>query len=1042
MLIGLSTLFRSGQKRVICWLTASVLLFSFYASAQVITVPAGNPNDSSSRKPFGCYYGYERVAMLFTSPEIGQGGSVTKVGFYVNEVNNPAASTPVVIKMKVFTGTSLTPTTYSSLSSGSTIVYSGNITSGMLNANNWVTVNLNSAFSYGSNNLLILVESNYGSFGGENFDAKEFRHSTTTSNRCQFWEDDLTPPADNGILTKKRPTIQLTFEPNCTGTPTPGNTLSTATTVCLNESFTLSLQSTPTTPGLTYVWQTSSTGEDPWTTVAGATGSTYTTTQTVPTYYRCIVTCDNGGASGTSVKVLVSESPVYDCYCDSYASDISDSKINSFKMADISTSTSPTLCESYTDYTAVPGNIAGGQLVTIEIENGSCSGFFYDSYIGVYIDYNLSGTYEKATELVYGYGPITNFNSIPSFSFNVPTAAPAGITGMRVILQEGDSVPNPCGEYTYGETEDYLLNITAAVPCSGPPSPGATLSTESTVCPNEQFTLTISNYQSNSGISYQWQTSPDNSPGSYTNINGATSASRLQSQTSAKWYRCKVTCDNTGAVTESGPIFIDMKPFYACYCASYAINPEDTKIDTVKIGNMIAGSSPTNCETYTDNTALNLDVDKTFPVSIKIDNGACGGQFYEAYVAVFIDYDKNNVYAANEMVYSFGPTTDLHSIPDGLFTIPAGTQLGKTGMRIVIAEGESVPTACGTYDWGETEDYVINIVDVPPCLVPPIAGVATASSTSLCQPQIPAEITLTLTGFSAGFGQTYQWQSSSNGSEYDDIAGQVSTTANVTVSATTYYRCIVTCSGNSANSEVAMVEVKSVPTGNTESDPIIIPNLPYTDIRDNLSENCWTSDYTNTLPQLSPDVFYELSLNDTSGWLEISTCETNTGFNTYLHLIDAFGNHLTSNNNAGPLCTGNQASIEYYAGTVPAVLYIIVEGLNEDEGAYQLDVNFIPDSATSAQALNITTGNSLLLFPNPSDGNTTLQVNLQSSLNEQADLRLFNALGQLVQLQKIEMVKGKYNGNINLDTSLPDGWYQVQVQSGATVISRPLLIQR
>jgi hypothetical protein len=120
-----------------------------------------------------------------------------------------------------------------------------------------------------------------------------------------------------------------------------------------------------------------------------------------------------------------------------------------------------------------------------------------------------------------------------------------------------------------------------------------------------------------------------------------------------------------------------MKPFYACYCASYALNPEDTKIDTVKIGNMIAGSSPTNCETYTDNTALNLDVDKTFPVSIKIDNGACGGQFYEAYVAVFIDYDKNNIYAANEMVYSFGPTTDLHSIPDGLFTIPSGYAAGK-----------------------------------------------------------------------------------------------------------------------------------------------------------------------------------------------------------------------------------------------------------------------------------------------------------------------------------------------------------------------------
>ncbi len=1040
MLIGLSTLFRKGQVGVINWMFAVTLLFTQFASAQVVTVPAGNPNDSSSRKPFGCYYGYERVAMLYTAAEVGQGGSITKVGFFVNSLNNPASVTPVVIRMKTFTGTSLTSTTYSAASNGSSIVYSGTITAGMLSANNWVTLNLNTAFAYNSNNLLILIETNYGSFGGEDFDAKEFRHSSTTSNRCEFWEDDLTPPTDNGVLTKKRPTIQLTFEPNCTGTPNPGNTLSTAASVCLNELFTLSLQNTPTTPGLSYVWQTSPTGSNPWTIITGATGSTYTATQTIPTYYRCIVTCDNGGASGNSVPVLVNESPSYDCYCDSYASDISDSKINSFKMADISTSTAPSLCESYSDYTAVPGNIAGGQLVTFEIENGSCSGFFYDSYIGVYIDYNLNGTYEKATELVYGYGPITNFNSIPPFSYIIPTAAPAGITGMRVILQEGDSVPNPCGEYTYGETEDYLLNITAAEPCSSAPVPGTTLTTAATVCPNEQFTLTISNYQYNSGISYQWQSSSNGTD--FSNIAGATSASRLQSQTAATWYLCKVTCDNTGAVTNADSVFIDMKPFYACYCASYALNPEDTKIDTVKIGNMIAGSSPTNCETYTDYTSLNLDVDKTFPVTIKIDNGACSGQFYEAYVAVFIDYNKNNIYDANEKVYSFGPTTDLHSIPDGVFTIPAATQLGKTGMRVVIAEGESLPPACGTYDWGETEDYVINIVDVPPCVVPPIAGTATASDNSFCTPQIPAEITLMLTGSSTGFGQTYQWQSSPDGSSYTDLSGQVSNTANVTVSATTYYRCMVTCSGDSAYSDAVMVEVKTVPTGNTETDPIIIPSLPYTDIRDNLSDNCWTSDYTNTLPQVSPDVFYELSLNDTSGWLEISTCETTTGFNTYLHLIDAFGNHLTSNNNAGPLCTGNYASIEYYAGTVPAVLYIIVEGLNEDEGAYQLDVNFIPDSATSVQVLPVDNDNSLVLFPNPSDGMTTIQVNVQSSLNENADLKLFNALGQLVQQRQIALVRGKYKGNISLEASLPDGWYQVQVQSGAMVISRPLLLQR
>lgn len=1040
MLVGLSTLFFTRQIKIVCWIILLGFAGASSSTAQVVTVPPANPNDTSTRKPFGCYYGYERSAILYTAAEIGQGGSVTKVGFYVNSLNNPAASTPVVIRMKTFTGTSLTSTTYNAASSGSTIVYSGNITSAMLSANSWLTLNLGTAFSYGSNNLLIFVETNYGSFGGEDFDAKEFRHSTTTSNRFQYWEDDLNPPADNGILLKKRPTIQLTFEANCTGTPNPGNTISSVSSACLNESFELSLQNTPTTPGLTYVWEMSATGGNPWTVISGATASTYMATQADPAYYRCVVTCDAGGASGTSVPVQVGMNPFYHCYCASYAADISDSKINSFKMADISTSSAPLFCESYTDYTSVPGNVSAGEQVTIEIENGSCSGFYYDTYVGVYIDYNQNGVYEKATELVYGKGPITNFNSIPDFTFVIPLAAPAGITGMRVILQEGDSIPNACGEYTFGETEDYLLNIAAATPCSAAPVPGATVSTAAVVCPSEIFTLSISNYQSNSGISYQWQFSSDNI--SYNNIGGATSATRQQSQTAATWYRCNVTCDNTGASSKSDPVYISMSPFYACYCASYALNPEDTKIDTVKIGNLIAGSSPTACETYTDNTALNMDVDKTFPVTIRIRNGACSGQFYEAYAAVYIDYNKNNIYDANELVYSYGPTTDLNSIPDGVFTIPAGTQLGKTGMRVVIAEGESVPSACGTYDWGETEDYAINIVDVPPCLVPPDAGTATASVTNFCTPQVPAEITLTLTGYSGGFGQLYQWQSSPDGTAYTDIPGQNSTAANVTVSATTYYRCVVTCSGNSSFSEVASVQVTPVPTGNTEIDPIIVGGFPYTDIRNNLSENCWTSDYTNLTAQISPDVFYKLTLNDTSGTLEISTCETGSGFNTYLHLVDDAGNHLSSNNNDGPLCNGNKASIEYYAGTVPAVMYVVVEGLNDNEGEFQLDINFIPDSATAVLEAATNGVGGISIYPNPVNGHTMVKVDAGDHVTGLAVLNLYNNIGQLVQSEKIALLKGKYEGIMQLPDALPAGVYQLQLQSSSLLTSVPLVLQR
>ncbi|UOK42308.1 MULTISPECIES: T9SS type A sorting domain-containing protein [Flavobacterium] len=90
--------------------------------------------------------------------------------------------------------------------------------------------------------------------------------------------------------------------PACTGTPTPGATVASSSSVCAGQSVTLSL-TTPTTGALvTYQWQ-SSVNAGPMTNIAGATAATYVATPTANTSYQCIVTCS--GSSGTSTPVAV-----------------------------------------------------------------------------------------------------------------------------------------------------------------------------------------------------------------------------------------------------------------------------------------------------------------------------------------------------------------------------------------------------------------------------------------------------------------------------------------------------------------------------------------------------------------------------------------------------------------------------------------------------------------------------------------------------------------------------------------------------------------
>ena len=90
----------------------------------------------------------------------------------------------------------------------------------------------------------------------------------------------------------------------CSGTPTPGATTTTATTICLGQSVTLGITTVPTGTGITYQWQSSPDGIA-YTDISGATSATYMTTPTVSMYYLCNVTCATGPATGASTPIQI-----------------------------------------------------------------------------------------------------------------------------------------------------------------------------------------------------------------------------------------------------------------------------------------------------------------------------------------------------------------------------------------------------------------------------------------------------------------------------------------------------------------------------------------------------------------------------------------------------------------------------------------------------------------------------------------------------------------------------------------------------------------
>lgn len=120
---------------------------------------------------------------------------------------------------------------------------------------------------------------------------------------------------------------------------------------------------------------------------------------------------------------------------------------------------------------------------------------------------------------------------------------------------------------------------TDLAPCGGTPVPGATLATSSDLCVSGTTVLSLTNnYLTNSGISYQWQSSPDGN--GWTDIATATGATYTTPVISATTiYRCQVTCNAGPATGYSDPKTIavhalpavTVSPVQAVFCAAGSV---------------------------------------------------------------------------------------------------------------------------------------------------------------------------------------------------------------------------------------------------------------------------------------------------------------------------------------------------------------------------------------------------------------------------------------------------------------------------------------
>ncbi|MES2836842.1 MAG: GEVED domain-containing protein [Bacteroidota bacterium] len=366
----------------------------------------------------------------------------------------------------------------------------------------------------------------------------------------------------------------ITCLPACTGTPGAGNAIANPTSVCAGASSLLQVTSgIALASGYTYQWQSAPAVGGPWTNIAGATTGTYLITPAATAFYRRITTCTATGNSNLAtppgtVQVTVTGLTAA-CYCASGQTSSGDMEITQVILPHTGGAAATNRVTAYNGVTlghndpaftgATTPNLMQSSTVTLTV--GVTQGdFSYSFQVWAYFDWNQNGSFTDPGEYfqVKPYGTSTAvIQTNYTFPVTVPSTALLGNTQMRIIAVESSTNPwNPCGTFTWGEKEDYRINITAMPACAGVIDAGATVVTPTSSCNTAPVSPSMSlvGNTAASGITYQWQSAAF-AAGPYTNINGAIAPTHTLTNTISNdtYFRCTLVCTNGGSTDLSTP---------------------------------------------------------------------------------------------------------------------------------------------------------------------------------------------------------------------------------------------------------------------------------------------------------------------------------------------------------------------------------------------------------------------------------------------------------------------------------------------------------
>lgn len=218
------------------------------------------------------------------------------------------------------------------------------------------------------------------------------------------------------------------------------------------------------------------------TTSASITGLTASTTYSF--YLKAKDAAGNNSAASTTINATTTAAVA--SYCTSKGGSVADEYIGRVQLGTINNAS--TGGTGYTDFTSISTNLTKGASSTITITPTWTSTAYPEGY-AVWIDYNNDKDFDDAGELIFSKAASTTTPATGSFT--VSTSAITGTTRMRVSMKY-NAIATTCESFSYGEVEDYNVNLVAGSSDTTAPSTPTGLTASGTTASSTNLSWTAS----------------------------------------------------------------------------------------------------------------------------------------------------------------------------------------------------------------------------------------------------------------------------------------------------------------------------------------------------------------------------------------------------------------------------------------------------------------------------------------------------------------------------------------------------------------------